>query len=214
MNGTAKRFLFEQDFGSPARTNGTASHAHEEAKAAETMAALQTRFDEGRMSGMAEAHASLEAQAAHSLMAISDTMRLVSQSLDRELARIESDSIQMAATLARLYADALLDRDPAPVIAEAVRKCSEMANNAPMLAITISEGAPKGVRSAITEAAREVGFHGQLILKEDATLSAGDIRITWPDGGYLRERSRIDAIIRALIEDEMPGRHRSYGDVA
>lgn len=181
---------------------------------AEAIAALEARFEEGRISGLSQAHASLEAQAAQALMAISDTMRRVSQSLDSELARIEHDSIQMAATLARLYADALIDRDPAPVIAEAVRTCAEMANSAPILTITIAQGAPEAVRTAITEAAREVGFQGQLVLKDDDGLLAGDIRITWPDGGYWRERSRLDAIIRSLIETEYPEFGTHSGDVA
>ena len=161
--------------------------------------------------GLAEANAAMEAQAANSLAMISETMRMVSLSLDRELARMEADSIQAAATLARLYADALIERDPAPVIAEAIRKCSEMANHRPMLTVTICAGAPPSVHAAITEAAAEVGFAGLVSVREDATLAPGDVRITWPEGGYLRERTRIDAIVRTMLEIEFPSLSEPIG---
>jgi flagellar biosynthesis/type III secretory pathway protein FliH len=196
MTQTARRFLFDEDFGGKVSREGT----REIPLSPEALAALEARFEEGRALGVAEAHASMEAQASSSLAAISETMRIVSLSLDRELARMEADSIHMAATLARLYADALIERDPAPMIAEAIRKCSEMANHRPMLTVTIGTAAPPSVYTAITEAAGEVGFAGLVSVREDSSLTPGDVRITWPEGGYLRERTKIDAIVRTMLE--------------
>jgi len=202
MTQSARRFLFDEDFGEKTSAIGSKARAREIPLSPEALAVLEARFDEGRASALAEANASMEAQAAKSLAAISETMRIVSLSLDRELARIEADSIQMAATLARLYADALIERDPAPVIAEAIRKCSEMANHKPMLTVTISTNLPPSVQSAITEAAAEVGFAGRVSVREDSTLEPGDVRITWPEGGFLRGPTRIASIVRTMLEIE------------
>ena len=204
MTQTARRFLFDEDFGGNASPAGNRAGAREIPLSPEALAILEARFEEGRALGLAEANASMEAQAANSLAMISETMRIVSLSLDRELARMEADSIHMAATLARLYADVLIERDPAPVIAEAIRKCSEMANHKPMLTVTIGANAPPNVHATIMEAAAEVGFAGLVSVREDPTLAQGDVRITWPEGGYLRERTRIDAIVRTMLEIEIP----------
>ena len=211
MNKTARRFLFDEDFGGNTLPKGNKAGAREIPLSPEAIAVLEARFEEGRALGLAEANASMEAQAANSLAAISETMRIVSLSLDRELARMEADSIHMAATLARLYSDALIERDPAPVIAEAIRKCSEMANHKPTLTVTIGTNAPPNVHTAIMEAAAEVGFAGLVNVREEPTLAQGDVRITWPEGGYLRERTRIDAIVRTMLEIEFPNRSEPFG---
>ncbi len=203
MTQTAKRFLFEQDFGPSGSRNATRDEQRGPSLSAEEMAAIDARFEEGRALGHAEAQAMRESEAVEALTSIRDTMRIVAQSLDCELARIEADSITMAATLARLYADALIERDPSPLIAEAVKKCIQSGNNAPLLTVIIAANAPNDVHSAIREAADDVGFSGQMSIREDATLAQGDVRIVWPEGGFLRERARIDAVVKTLIEMEV-----------
>ena len=213
MTQSVKRFLFEHDFGDRQGRTGAATGASEVRLSPEALAAMEARFEEGRALGLAEAHASIEAQSTASLSAIAATMRAVSHTMDRELARIESDSIQMAVTLARLYADVLIDRDPAPLIAEAIRKCSEMTDNPATLIITIGASSPASVRKAISTAASEVGLLGPISVREDAELAPGDIRITWPEGGYLRERRTIDAIIRSMIDIEAPSSTPQNGSI-
>ncbi len=202
MTQTAQRFLFDHDFGGSSSFTGSKANGRDTTLSPDALAALEGRFEEGRAAGIAEAQESMAAQAADNLAAISATMRSVSQSLDRELARIETDAIHMAATLARLYADALIERDPAPVIADAIRKCSTLTNQKSMLTVTIGENAPASVHSAITGAAADAGFSGLVSVRQDAALAPGDVHIAWPDGGYLRERTRIDSIIRTLLELE------------
>jgi flagellar assembly protein FliH len=204
MTQGLKRFLFDQDFSGRPTRDGTRASLNEAQLSPEALAAMEARFEEGRALGLAEAQASIEAQSTASLAAIATTMRAVSYSLDRELKRIETDSIQMAVTLAKLYADVLIDRDPAPLIAEAMRKCSEMTDNEAALVITIGASAPPSVREAISKAASEVGFAGPISIREDEELVPGDVRITWPEGGYMRERAKIDAIIRSMIEIDIP----------
>ena len=130
-------------------------------------------------------------------------MLLVSQSMNKELARIEAESIRMAATLAKLYADALIDKDPTPVIADAVRKCAAMANSTPALTISISPQSPNKVRETISNAILEAGYSGQISIREEKGLKSGDIRVDWPEGGFLRDQTRIDTIIRTMLEVQL-----------
>jgi flagellar assembly protein FliH len=214
MAHTAKRFLFEEDFSAQISRNTTRDEQKDSASLREEIAASDARFEEGRALGHAEAQAMREAEAVQALASIRDTMQVVAQSLDRELARIEADSISMAAMLAKLYAEALIERDPSPMIAEAVQKSIEMSNNAPLLTVIIAANAPEDVHSAIREAADDVGFLGQMSIREDAALAAGDVRIVWPEGGFLRERARLDAVVRTLIEMEVSKVSDKAGETA
>jgi len=169
---------------------------------AEKIAELEAKYEEGREHGIAQAQTTIESESLAALNSIRDTMFMVTQSLNNELARIEADSIKMAATLARLYADALIDRDPIPMITDAIRKCTAMANDTPNLTITISTHSPDGLRDAISNAAIEAGYRGQVIIRTDERLRPGDIRVDWPEGGFLRDRARIDAVIKTIFEIE------------
>jgi flagellar biosynthesis/type III secretory pathway protein FliH len=199
MTETArKKYLFDQDFSPRPPSYGTGGEKTYKDKAEE----LEARFEEGREQGRAQAQASIESETLSALTSIRDMLMATSRSLDSELARIEADSIKMAAVMARVYADALIDRDPAPLIAEAIRQCAEKINNVPTLTITISAQSPKRVRDTIAETIEATGFRGKITIREEVTLLPGDIKLTWPEGGYLRDRSRIDAVIRTMMEIE------------
>jgi flagellar assembly protein FliH len=199
MNQSAqKKFLFDQDFTPLSGDQRSLSAMSHKDKAAE----LEARFEEGREHGFAEARTALEQDTLSALSSIRDMLMAASQTLDGELARIEADSIKMAAVLARAYADALIDRDPAPLIADAIRQCAEKINNVPTLTIAIAADSPKRLHDTINEVAEASGFRGQITIREQHDLLPGDIKITWPEGGYIRDRSRIDAVIRTMMEEE------------
>jgi flagellar assembly protein FliH len=200
MTNSAHKFLFDEDFSEHHADTGRGNHDYTSKRSEERIADLEKKFEEGREHGIALAKASIESDSLAALCTIRDAMILVSQSMDRELARIEAESIRMVATLARLYADALIDRDPTPMIADAIRKCATMANNTPHLTISISSNSSDKIRDVISSAATEAGYRGQISIREDKELTRGDIRVEWPEGGFLRDQTRIDAVIRTMLE--------------
>jgi len=184
MAKSSNQFLFDEDFSEANSFAGQTYNVNRSKLLDEKIEELKAHYEEGREHGMAQAQASIESESLAALMSIRDTMLVVSQSLNQELARIEADSIRMAATLARLYADALLERDPTPVITDAIRKCATMANNTPTLSVTISTNSPESVHDAISDAATEAGYRGQIVIRTDKALNPGDIRVNWPEGGF------------------------------
>ena len=203
MMKSANQYLFDQDFQENASFSGHGNGTQYAKRIEDVATELNARYEEGREHGLAEAQASIEGEALTALCAIRDTMLLVSQSMNKELARIEAESIRMAATLAKLYADALIDKDPTPVIADAVRKCAAMANSTPALTISISPQSPNKVRETISNAILEAGYSGQISIREEKGLKSGDIRVDWPEGGFLRDQTRIDTIIRTMLEVQL-----------
>jgi len=198
MTNTARKFLFDLDFSTRSASPGDdIERAH---STAEITSALETRYAEGHKAGLNEANEAAAVMTAKSLKAIYETLESVSKTLDRELARMETDSITMAARLAQLYADALIGRDPLPLFEEAIRKSTAMANNAPVLTVALAPATNELVRQVIEETASNSGFEGRIEICENPDLGPGDIHVTWPNGGILRERARIDMIVKTLME--------------
>lgn len=198
MNNSARKYLFDVDFGNG---EGTTQADIDAAMSQEQIfAALEARYVEGRDAGLHEASETAAAATAKSLKAIHETLASVSQTLDREIARIESEAISMAAHLAQLYADALIKHNPEPLFEEALRKCTAMANNAPVLVISVSPDTNELIRQAISETGSINGFEGRIEICDDPNLAPGDIHITWPEGGLMKERSRLDMIVKTMME--------------
>jgi flagellar assembly protein FliH len=197
MMQNPKKFLFDMDFKNPSEV--IAPKPEDIAQA----------FEEGRAQGERETAARLEAEGHATLKAIRHALEQAVGSLDSEIERVEHEAIRLATELVRVYTAATLSRDPAPLIKALIKKATEAAGNIPTLSIFVGPELTDILRQDIETAIADAGFSGRVALSEDHTMTAGDVRIEWPDGGFKHSRIELDTLVDSMIATHITTREKA-----
>lgn len=209
MSATAK-FLFDRAFENTPLSGPThlvfdAFDDEPAYKVADLEAAKQEAFADGRLAGLAEAQAGIEAAAAAAL----DRLAVVLQSLfaDRETAtaRIRREAALAAVSTAKILAPALTERFPAVEIEALLQETLPQLHGEARLTVRVSAPRLTVLVPRIEQIASDTGFAGRVEIAVDPMLTGEDCRIEWSNGGVVRDRAKIEAQIDAAVA-------RCFGD--
>jgi flagellar assembly protein FliH len=189
MNAPVK-FLFEDDFaaGKDRRVKPTVPLEKHEAMLAHAQA-------EGYRSGMEAAEAQIAGRTAATCERIAQSLAALAQSLATIEARLEAESVEVAAAVARKLAPELIAAEPFAEIAALATSCFRQLVAAPHVVVRVAEGAYDAAHARLEDIARLQGFEGRLVVLAEPSLALGDCRIEWADGGLSRDRTATDAAI-------------------
>ena len=199
MNEFPKKFLFDRDFSAPPAASSQPFQSGMDTPAPDREA-IDAAFNEGMRHGRDLARLEQEAATADALSQIVSAIGSALAASDNDRAALEQDAVVLAHRLSTLYADNLIERNAEALIAAAVRRCAVHALNAPILTVTLSALVGSDVGAAIERAVSETGFAGRVLISSDQTLGRGDLRVDWPEGGFVRDRATIAAAIEDLLQ--------------
>jgi flagellar assembly protein FliH len=195
MTGTAKPFLFDDDFGE--RRAGSSRRASD-------VEALQAAADQAYARGLAEGRRQAEEEASIRLAA---TLEQVAQAatralglLDGEARRLEEDCASLAAAFARKLAGTLVDRQPLGPMAGAASECFNHLTGQPHIAIRVPHDLVDDAKTMLDRIAMERGLRGRLVVLGDPEVTRGDFSIEWAEGGIRRRGAEVDAMIAQAIQ--------------
>jgi flagellar assembly protein FliH len=195
MTVAAKKFLFEDDFAIDPR----AKPAEPTFTLAAHNAAVAAAQQEGFRSGMAAAEAKTERQMAVACERIAGALDAMVKGLSSIEARLEAEAVEVAAAVATKLAPELIAREPFAEISALVSDCFRHLVAAPHVVLRVGDAIYETARARLEEIARGHGFDGRLVVLAEPALAPGNCRIEWADGGMVRDRAAIEAIIAEAV---------------
>jgi flagellar assembly protein FliH len=190
------KFLFDDEFGANGRARAKLSLGEHEALVASAR-------EEGFRQGFAAAQAEMQAADQHRIAAasekITDAMEMIAHQLTSLETRLESEAVEVAVSIARMLAPALIEREPLAEIERLVVEVFAQLRAAPHVAVRLPTALVDGASAHLLKLAEERGYAGRLVILPDPELGPDDCRIEWADGGVVRERAAIDSRINEAV---------------
>jgi len=211
--GTFEKYLFDTSFESEREREAKARAAAEAEAAAEPPAptfseeeleaARQAAFAEGKAAGLAEAEQSHAKRLADSVAGLPPHFDRLSQELEHLETERQRGALEAAVTVVRKLFPRLAREGGLEEIRAVVEACLERLRDEPRLVIRCADGDLDKLRERVEGSTSRSSFEGKLVFLADETITAGDVRVEWADGGAERDQAalwkEIDAIIaRAL----------------
>lgn len=203
MSATAK-FLFDRAFESTPVSGPThlvfdAFDDEPAYKAAELEAAKKEAYADGRLAGLAEAQAGIEAAAAAALNRLADVLQGLFEHREMTAAALRREAALAAVSTAKVLAPALTERFPAAEIEALLRETLPQLHGQPRLIVRVSEPRLAVLVPRIEQIASDTGFAGKVEVAVDPMLTGEDCRIEWSNGGVVRDRAKVEAQIDAAV---------------
>ena len=219
-----KKFLFDNDFGTPAEPPPMPQSLPNEAEVsvpepeieeppipqveeAEIERIRQQAYAEGaRPPGRQAAHEEVEAQ---SLAILSTCEARLGQLLEQQ-ERMNADTRDDAAAIARAAIKKLfpnfVDRGALQEVEALIATCMERLKGEPRIVIRMCDGLLDPVKERVGKIAQKNGFQGKIVLLAEEDLGPCDVLIEWADGGAERNCGRllmdIDQILTSACESD------------
>lgn len=162
--------------------------------------AREQAYEQGRQAGQQEAAQSQEqmigmalATAAHHLQALG-----AAQAADAEEGTRQGAAIAVA--MVRKLHPEFVRRFGLDEIEAAVLDCLRHLDRTPKVTIKVAPALAEAVKEKVKGLAERAAFDGKLGVVGDSSLTPGDCRVEWGDGGAERDQSRAWALIDQAVE--------------
>jgi len=203
MSATAK-FLFDRAFESsqgsgPAHIVFDAFDDEPAYKVADLEAAKQEAYADGRMAGLSEAQAGIEAAAVAALEQLTSALRDLFDDRETSTARLRQEAALVAVSTAKALAPALCARFPAAEVETLLADTLPQLHGEQRLVVRVSAPSLAALVPRIEQITADAGFAGKVELAVDPMLAGEDCRIEWSNGGVTRDRTAVEAQVDAAV---------------
>lgn len=196
MMGAPAKFLFDVDFAAGSPREPVVTVSEHQAKLAEAEAAAQQR---GYAAAQADAKVDFDRRIAAALEAVAARLADAGRALSLVEGRLESEAIEVAASVARKLAPTLVEHEPFAEIAALTTGCMRELLASPHIVVRVNEKLYAVAREKLEAVTRSQGFEGRLVVLGEPTIAIGDCRIEWADGGINRDVKAADAAIAEAV---------------
>jgi flagellar assembly protein FliH len=208
MTATPAKFRFDLDLGHRQERNAVLTET--------AMTALvNTARAEGYQDGLAEGQKAAAAKAAERLAQaaerLADHTAALNAALDDSRRATLAEAVDLAATIGKKLASAMLAEDPTSEIEALIVECLASLDNVPHLVIRCAPDLADAVREIAQARIAMSGFTGRLVVLGDPDQASGDAKLEWVDGGISRDRSAIEADIDSRIAAYLAARRTRTG---
>ncbi|MCC2112819.1 MAG: flagellar assembly protein FliH [Hyphomicrobiales bacterium] len=201
------KFLFDTDFGAPERDE---EEERPVVDLADHEAALEAAEARGRAAGFEDGRSAVEAEAARAQAAAAERLANAAEALlsavDTERRANERLALELAMTVARKLAPALIALEPLKEVEALIEECLGPLRQTPHLVIRIGEAHVEPLRELVDRLAYEKGFEGRLVILGEPEIADGDCRIEWADGGIVRDGEETAGRIEMVLERYLAAR--------
>jgi flagellar assembly protein FliH len=205
--GAPAKYLFDQDFSVPDKARERAVSTTE---IAEQIAAAEARgYRTGFDAAQREAKSESDRRSALALEEIGAGIRTVAARFSGIEARMETEAVDVAVSVARKLCSQLVAAEPLAEVAALVSDCFRHLVATPHLVVRINDQLYDAARERIEATAKQSGFQGRLVILAEPEIQTGDCRIEWADGGVVLERAAIEAKINELVGRYIASRNQA-----
>jgi flagellar assembly protein FliH len=191
------RYQFDQDFSAGAKAGDKSA----------VPAELAVRLGEAESKGFRDGFAAAEKEGtavtarrqAVAFEQIGDALDRLARGLAAIEGRLETESVELAAAIARKLAPELMLREPFAEIAALATECFKQLAAAPHVVVRVNDALHETARTQLDEIAKSRGFEGRLMVLAEPEIAVGDCKIEWADGGVVRNAAKTDLAIGNAI---------------
>ena len=191
----AAKFMFDEDF-APGGAKPTITVVEHERRSADAEAIAHRK---GFEAGQAQARTEAAERIALALTQIADSMARLNDALAGIEAKLETEAVHVAVSVARKLAPELVAREPLREIEALASECFRQLVVTPQISVQIGTDIFDAAKEKLEEIARLRGFDGRLSVQPDAAIAPGDCRIEWADGGVTRDTAATLAVIEDVV---------------
>jgi flagellar assembly protein FliH len=190
------KYLFDQDFAPSNPADKPIAPSEHALKLGE---AESRGFRDGFAAAEKEGHSVAARRTAAAFEQVGDALDRMARGLAAVEQRIEAESIELAAAVARKLAPELVLREPFAEIAALVSECFRQLTTAPHVVVRVNDALQETAKAQLEEIARTRGFEGRLVVIAEPEIAIGDCKIEWADGGIVRDTARTEVAIGNAI---------------
>lgn len=162
--------------------------------------ARQQAYDQGRQAGHQEAAQSLEQMTGMALATASHHLQALGAAQAADTEEVARQAAALAVAMVRKLHPEFARRFGLDEIEAAVLDCLRHLDRIPKVTIKVAPALAEAVKEKIEGLAEQAAFDGKLGVVGDPSLTPGDCRVEWGDGGAERDQSRAWAQIDQAVE--------------
>ena len=191
---TNAKYLFDEDFASAEKPTITLVEHERRRIDAESLA-----HRKGFEAGLTQAKTEAAERIANALTLIGNGLERIHHALTDIEARQETEAVQVAVAVASKLAPELIARQPLAEISALATECFRQLVTTPQIVVHTGADIYEAAKDKLEDIARTRGFDGRVTVQSDDSMTPGDCRIEWADGGVNRDRAATLATIDDLV---------------
>jgi len=200
------KFMFNADFAANA-----ANPAERPIPPAEHALKITEAETKGYRKGFDAAQVEISAETSRrnsaALERIAGATEVLTKSLDAIEARLEAEAVEVAVAVAKKLSAELVAREPIAEITALATECFKQLVATPHVVVRVNAALHEFANAQIQEIAKYRGFEGRLVVLAEPDIAPGDCRIEWADGGVVRDRASVEAVITELVSRYIAARN-------
>lgn len=153
--------------------------------------ARKKAFEEGRQQGLNEAAQSREKHIAVLVESIKNTLPALLEKEDKRISLYEREALGLAHKIFAALFPALNESHGLDEVKKVIEDILKNQRQAPEIIIEVPSGYGEDIRHYISRINEQSASQGLCVVKESESLDAGNCRMSWKDGGAIRD---IEAI--------------------
>jgi flagellar assembly protein FliH len=191
----AKRFLFDNYFDADERGVTAARDFTLE----DVEDARRQGFAEGKTLGREEVQASINQQVADAVAAASKALQSLGPKLEEVRISLENEGLRTVAMIISKIVPHYARKHGLEEIEALIHECLCAAYDEPRIVVRAHASILEPLSNHLEGLTRASGFNGNVVLLEDPSLSPGDCRVEWAEGGAERDTARVWKSIETAI---------------
>ncbi len=211
-----RRFLFD----TKALDEAEAARAAQEANLSEPTiglaehqqllkAAEEAAFARGEMQARREIAEQQKLSAQEELTALRTQLESALGDLDNQLRAQERNMVGMCFLIARRLCSHLIAREPLAEVVALLSECLAPLRRIPQILIEVPAEDSGALEDMVDHLVLNSSFEGKVHVVKSESMSRGDCRIEWPDGGIIRDRRKTVEHIEEVIKSHFDARERA-----
>lgn len=186
----------------------------EEELAAAVAEARKKALAEGLAKGKAETAAQIEQQIATALNAIASRFAAIEKATMAHAAEVSETTVALSLSMTRRLFPELARRHGLQEVEQLLARSLDMLKTEPRFTVKVAGAQREELVQQIDTLAGQRGFEGRVVVVTDETMTAGDCRIEWAQGGMIRSAEEIWSGIEAAMEQALATADATGGDQA
>ncbi len=172
----------------------------EEALEKATQEAHEKAYQQGLQEGQGQAY-DVNEKLSQALATLTQQFEGVSANLAQQLEQSREETTSLASTIAKVVAGKALEDNALKNIEAMVERCINILFGTTALTIFIHPHIREALNGIIEDLTTRYHFQGEVIIKDDSTMSPQDIRIEWQHGGASLNQSDSWSQVEAILSD-------------
>lgn len=149
------------------------------------------------------------ASAHEELIALREGLEAALGEFETQLRAQERNLVSMCFMIARRLCAHLLAREPLAEVVALLSECLAPLRKIPQILIEVPAKDSHALEDMVEHLVMNNSFEGKIRVLRSETMSRGDCRIEWPEGGLIRDRRKTVEHIEEVIQSHFDARDRA-----